>query len=214
LKFNNPNLRLIYLKNAKFTAKGILYIAIPIAFLMIVNTYILDFHFVINYIIVFITSTIGSFVTKDMEDGKLAGFYGSSLALIIWLGRSVFSTPLVYIVMSIFTLYNIIALSLLELAMELLLIYILYNLKLLSLQIVLIIMFIVGYIGPQALLISVEWGYMVTWESVIHLFLIFLLEVIVVIIISTISGLFGGWIGKNWLVKHQVNEFRVITDNT
>jgi hypothetical protein len=211
LKFSNPNFKLIYLKNAKFTAKGILYIAIPIAFLMIVNTYILDFHFLIDYIIVFITSTIGSFVTKDMEDGKLAGFYGSSLALIIWLGRSVFSIPLVYIVMSILTLYNIIALILLELAMELLLIYILYNLKLRSLQIILIIMFIVGYIGPHALLISVEWGYMVTWESVIHLLLNFLLEVIVVIIISTISGLFGGWIGKKWSVKDQDKNYEQLS---
>jgi len=174
-----------------------------------INTYFIDIHLILDYILILIISTIGSLITRDLEDGMLAGFYGSSLALIIWLGIQLFSAPLIYIINSIIAIVvNTVSHSAIfvvyivsQLAMELLLIYILYNQKLRTLQITLIIMFIVGYIIPIAVVISVEWGYMASWISVIHIFLDFLFNVVIVIILSTISGLFGGWIGMNLLTE-------------
>ncbi|MFW9998525.1 MAG: hypothetical protein ACFE9Q_01300 [Candidatus Hodarchaeota archaeon] len=207
------------MKNAELISRGILYIAIPIAFLNWIDTYVLSFldssfqiiniQLILDYVFIFIISTIGSLITKDKEDGMLAGFYGSSLALIIWLGIQLFSAPLVYFVNSIMVFFTVSNLALFvvnivsQVTMQFLLIYILYKQKLRTLQITLLIMFIVGYIFPIALLISVEWGYMASWSSVIHLVLYFLVEYVALIIISTISGLFGGWIGMNFLIKYE-----------
>jgi hypothetical protein len=141
-----------------------------------------------------------------MEDGKLGGFYGSSLALILWLFIPIILPYIVLIFTSIFAISDFvlnILVIITHLAIEILLIVLFYTQKLRVLLISLIIMFIVGYVIPLAIGISVEWGYMASWGSVMRLILDFLLNIVVVIIISTISGMFGGWIGRNLPIKHQ-----------
>jgi len=197
------------MKNAKNTAQGILCIACPIAFLILLNTYFIEHHFILDYFLILIISTIGSLITRDMEDGMLAGFYGSSLALIIWLCIPLILSYILPIFTSIFTISDLILniiFILIRFGLELLLIIILYRQKLHLLLYALIILFLVGYLFPLVISISVEFGYMINWKGVIQIIFDFLLNVIGVIIISTFSGLIGGWIGMKLLKKNQVEK--------
>ncbi|MFX0022875.1 MAG: hypothetical protein ACFE9S_11170 [Candidatus Hermodarchaeota archaeon] len=194
------------MENAKNIAQSILYIACPIAVLLMVNNYIIEIHVLLDYLLILIISTTGSIITKDRKDGVLAGFYGSYLPLVLWLFIPFILSYFLYIITVLFLIPNFVLNFLriiLHFALTILMIFLLYKQKLHLLLYSLIILILVGYVFPITISISVEFGYMIDLEGVMQILLDFLQNVVGVIIISTISGLIGGWIGMHLLKKYQ-----------
>ncbi|MFX0004218.1 MAG: hypothetical protein ACFE9C_06590 [Candidatus Hodarchaeota archaeon] len=194
------------MENAKNASRIILYIACSITLLLLINTYFILIHFLLVYFLVFIISIINSIFTRDMRDGILVGFYGSSLALILWLFIPFILSYLLNFFVALFMLSDFLLnllMIILHYSLEILMILLLYKQKMRLLLYILIILFLVGYVFPLTMNILVEFGYMVDLPRLIQIILDFLLDVVGVISISTIGGLIGGWVGMRLLTKEQ-----------
>ncbi|MFX0005167.1 MAG: hypothetical protein ACFFA7_03790 [Promethearchaeota archaeon] len=200
------------MKNAINIAQSTLYIACIIAVVLLVNDYFIKIHVLLDYLLIFIISTISSIFTKDREDGALAGFYGSSLALALWLFIPFILSYFLNFITVLFLIPDFLLnllMIILHFALTILMIFILYKQKLRILLYVLIILILIGYVFPITMSILVEFGYMIDLEGIMQILLDFLLNFVGIIIISTISGLIGGWFGMKLLKKYQSENINV-----